>query len=71
MLLIDTRNTYETAIGMFDGAVDPMTKNFRDFPNWANELANLREDRRPKNCDVLYGRYPLRESKRADAEYGF
>ena len=48
VLLIDTRNTYETAIGMFDGAVDPMTKNFRDFPDWAHELANLREDRRPK-----------------------
>lgn len=48
VLIIDTRNTYETAIGMFDGAVDPMTKNFRDFPDWAHELANQREDRRPK-----------------------
>ena len=48
VLLIDTRNTYETAIGMFDGAVDPMTKNFRDFPDWAHELATQREDRRPK-----------------------
>jgi len=33
---------------MFDGAIDPMTKNFRDFPDWAHELANQREDRRPK-----------------------
>ena len=71
VLLIDTRNTYETAIGMFDGAVDPMTKNFRDFPDWAHELANLKGSSSQENCDVLYGRYPLRESKRADAGYGF
>ena len=48
VLLVDTRNSYETAIGMFDGAVDPMTKNFREFPEWAHSLANQPADRRPK-----------------------
>ena len=32
--VIDTRNDYEVAIGTFDGAVDPKTESFRDFPAW-------------------------------------
>lgn len=32
--VIDTRNTYEVAIGTFKGAVDPKTDSFRDFPAW-------------------------------------
>lgn len=36
-VLIDTRNDYEVAIGTFEGAVDPRTKAFRDFPKWFRE----------------------------------
>ncbi|MFX0543600.1 rhodanese-related sulfurtransferase [Roseovarius sp. S4756] len=32
--VIDTRNDYEVAIGTFQGAVDPETASFRDFPAW-------------------------------------
>jgi len=32
--VIDTRNDYEVAIGSFEGAVDPGTKSFREFPDW-------------------------------------
>lgn len=32
--VIDTRNAYEVAIGSFDGAIDPQTARFRDFPAW-------------------------------------
>jgi len=32
--VIDTRNDYEVAIGTFEGAVDPETESFRDFPAW-------------------------------------
>ena len=32
--VIDTRNDYEVAIGTFEGAVDPKTESFRDFPAW-------------------------------------
>lgn len=32
--VIDTRNDYEVAIGTFDGAVDPETKTFGEFPAW-------------------------------------
>ncbi len=37
VLVIDTRNDYEVRIGSFEGAVDPGTKTFRDFPAWASE----------------------------------
>ena len=34
VVLIDTRNDYEVAIGTFEGAIDPGTRSFRDFPAW-------------------------------------
>jgi UPF0176 protein len=36
VVLIDTRNHYETAIGKFAGAVDPGTATFREFPDWVD-----------------------------------
>jgi len=38
-IMIDTRNDYEVAIGTFEGAINPNTKTFRDFPKWFNEQA--------------------------------
>ena len=35
--VIDTRNDYEVAIGTFEGAVDPKTDSFREFPKWWEE----------------------------------
>ncbi len=40
-ILIDTRNDYETAIGIFQGAVDPQTKTFREFPDWVKNNPGL------------------------------
>ncbi len=37
VVVIDTRNDYEVAIGTFDGAVDPKTKSFNEFPAWWEE----------------------------------
>ena len=34
VLLLDTRNDYEYAIGTFKGAVDPKTSTFRQFPKY-------------------------------------
>lgn len=34
VVVIDTRNDYEVAIGSFAGAIDPGTKSFREFPGW-------------------------------------
>lgn len=36
-VVIDTRNDYEVAIGTFQGAVDPGTKAFGEFPEWWQE----------------------------------
>ncbi|QYF87723.1 rhodanese-related sulfurtransferase [Brevundimonas sp. PAMC22021] len=33
-IVIDTRNDYEGAVGAFQGAVQPNTRGFRDFPDW-------------------------------------
>ena len=33
-VIIDTRNDYEVAVGTFEGAIDPRTVSFRDFPAW-------------------------------------
>ena len=45
-LVVDTRNDYEVAIGSFRGAVNPSTKSFRDFPQWARD--NLRPEEHKK-----------------------
>lgn len=34
VVVIDTRNDYEVAIGTFEGAIDPGTRSFREFPAW-------------------------------------
>lgn len=41
IVLIDTRNDYEVGIGQFNGAIDPGTTSFREFPDWwrANQTA--------------------------------
>lgn len=37
VVLIDTRNKYETRIGTFERALDPRTDNFRQFPQWVED----------------------------------
>ena len=46
VIVIDTRNNYETAIGTFDGAIDPETPTFKAFPKWVNDNAPLFEGKR-------------------------
>ncbi|MGI9247766.1 MAG: rhodanese-related sulfurtransferase [Woeseiaceae bacterium] len=45
VLVIDTRNHYEFEVGSFPGAIDPGNDSFREFPAFANELANTSTDR--------------------------
>ncbi len=33
-VVVDTRNAYETDVGMFEGALDPRTSSFRQFPEF-------------------------------------
>jgi UPF0176 protein len=37
VLLIDTRNDYEVQIGTFQGAVNPQTGSFREFPGYVKQ----------------------------------
>ncbi len=45
VLVIDTRNRYEIEVGTFPGAIDPGNDSFREFPEFAKELANESTDR--------------------------
>ena len=44
-LVIDTRNTYEVAIGSFAGALNPQTESFREFPDWVDQELRPRVER--------------------------
>lgn len=39
IVLIDTRNDYEIGIGTFEGAVNPRTSSFREFPDWFRDFS--------------------------------
>jgi len=43
VVVVDTRNRYEIALGTFPGAVDPGTRSFREFADFAERL----DPRRP------------------------
>lgn len=37
VVVLDTRNHYEYAIGTFSGAIDPKTETFREFPDYVKQ----------------------------------
>ena len=45
VVVIDTRNHYEYEVGTFPGAIDPGNDSFREFPEFAKELAAQSTDR--------------------------
>ncbi|MBO0343624.1 rhodanese-related sulfurtransferase [Roseibium limicola] len=46
VVVIDTRNDYEFAFGTFDGAMNPETQSFREFPEWVRKAQEL--ENKPK-----------------------
>jgi UPF0176 protein len=46
VVVIDTRNSYEVAVGSFPGALDPGTGAFREFPAFVCERLDPRAQRR-------------------------
>ncbi|RPH06444.1 MAG: rhodanese-related sulfurtransferase [Alphaproteobacteria bacterium TMED194] len=48
VLLIDTRNFYETEIGSFIEAINPKAKNFTELLNWLNENMLTEENKKKK-----------------------
>jgi len=50
VLVIDTRNRYEIAIGTFPGAVDPDTTNFREFADYVRQHVDPAQHPRIAMC---------------------
>jgi UPF0176 protein len=50
VVLIDTRNKYEIAVGTFEGAVDPKTATFREFPAWAEKNKEILKNKKIAMC---------------------
>lgn len=46
VVVVDTRNAYEVAIGSFDGATDPHTRSFTEFPDWISATDGLDKNTR-------------------------
>jgi UPF0176 protein len=49
-IVIDTRNDYEVAIGTFEGAINPGTRSFREFPAWVDAHPELQGKRLAMFC---------------------
>jgi UPF0176 protein len=49
-VIIDTRNDYETEVGMFKGAVDPNLKNFQEFPEYVRTCGIPKEKKVMMYC---------------------
>eukprot|EP00492_Amphilonche_elongata_P001222 TRINITY_DN1730_c0_g1_i1.p1 TRINITY_DN1730_c0_g1~~TRINITY_DN1730_c0_g1_i1.p1 ORF type:complete len:146 (-),score=26.61 TRINITY_DN1730_c0_g1_i1:327-764(-) len=69
VILIDTRNDYEIEIGTFQNAVDPNTKTFREFPQWAKE--NLDPEKHKKVAMFCTGGIRCEKSTAYMKEQGF
>ena len=46
VVVIDTRNGYEIAVGSFAGAIDPRTRSFREFPEFVASQLDPANNRR-------------------------
>lgn len=46
VVVLDTRNDYETKIGMFDGAVDPDTETFTQFADYVEENLDPKKNKK-------------------------
>ncbi|CCQ11918.1 Rhodanese domain protein UPF0176 [Pseudoalteromonas luteoviolacea B = ATCC 29581] len=69
VVLVDTRNDYEIEIGTFKNAVDPKTKTFREFPQWAKE--NLDPTKHKKVAMFCTGGIRCEKSTAYMKEQGF
>lgn len=50
VVLVDTRNDYEVAIGTFEKSINPKTETFKEFPKWVNENKALFEGKKIAMC---------------------
>jgi len=69
VVLVDTRNDYEVAIGTFKNAVDPKTKTFREFPKYVEE--NITHEKNKKVAMFCTGGIRCEKSTAYLKEQGF
>jgi UPF0176 protein len=46
VVVVDTRNDYEVEVGTFEGAIDPLTETFKQFPKWVEANRKLLEGKK-------------------------
>jgi UPF0176 protein len=54
VLLIDTRNDYEVAIGTFEGAVNPGIRTFTELPGWLDRQPRLQGEEGRKTRVAMF-----------------
>jgi len=69
VLVIDTRNDYETSIGSFEHAIIPNIETFRDFPDYLNAISP--EDKTKKVAMFCTGGIRCEKSTAYLKEQGF
>ena len=52
-VLIDTRNSYEYAIGTFKNSINPKTANFKEFPKWVKRQKFSESDKKQKKVAMF------------------
>ena len=68
-LLIDTRNQYEYEVGTFEGAINPETTSFREFPDYVRE--NLDPEKHKRVAMFCTGGIRCEKSTALLKEQGF
>jgi len=69
VLLVDTRNDYEVEIGTFEGALNPDTETFREFPDYVKN--NLDKNKHKKVAMFCTGGIRCEKSTAYLKEQGF
>ena len=71
VVVIDTRNKYETKIGSFHNAVDPETSSFREFPDWVKKFKNSEDNKNKKIAMYCTGGIRCEKASSLMKEEGF
>jgi UPF0176 protein len=69
VILVDTRNDYEVKVGTFEGAIDPETTSFREFPQYVKD--NLDPEKNKKVAMFCTGGIRCEKSTAYLKEQGF
>ncbi len=69
VLLVDTRNDYEVAVGTFKNAVNPKTESFREFPDYVKK--HLKPEKHKKVAMFCTGGIRCEKSTAYLKEQGF